>query len=312
MSANISPRDLQTLSEYLDDQLSAREKAQLEARLQKSAELREELVGLRQTRLMLRSLPKRRAPRNFTLNPTAVPSHKVRRVFPTYGFATALAGLVLVAAFIGQTLLPANLAAVPEAAPAAAAEKALAPAVADQANREPIIILWGTPTPVPGIGGGGYGGGGDGPVGGGDGSVEAIAPPIDPATGLVNGTATLPARVMTGIGGGSLPTQPTPGAEVGLENSTATPALKVMQPGTATPAAVAQVENPGAPGLIFGVQKAQAYETPTPAGLLTAVNVPEQNQAAPVLPWRTLQILAAIIFILTALAAFYFYRKERR
>jgi hypothetical protein len=311
MSANISPRDLQTLSEYLDDQLSAREKAQLEARLHKSAELREELTGLRQTRLMLRSLPKRRAPRNFTVNPAAAPAHSGRRVFPTFGFATALAGLVLVAAFIGQALLPANLAAVPEAAPAAAAEKVLAPAAVDQANREPIIILWGTPTPVPGIGGGGYGGGGEGPVGGGDGSVEAIAPTIDPATGLVNGTPTLPPRVMTGIGGGSQPTPSTPGAEVGLENSTATSALRVIEPATATPAAVAQADNAGASGLIFGVQKAQAYATPTPAGLLAAVAVSGQNQAAPVLPWRTLQILAAIIFIPTVLAAFYFYRKER-
>lgn len=70
MSRPISPREWETLSAYLDGQLSRSAQARLEQRLNQDAELRQALEELRQTRFLLRSQPKLRAPRNFTLTPT--------------------------------------------------------------------------------------------------------------------------------------------------------------------------------------------------------------------------------------------------
>jgi hypothetical protein len=70
MTTQITPRDWETLSAYLDDQLSASERNELENRLGKNPELSQGLEELRSTRKILRSLPKLRAPRNFTLTPS--------------------------------------------------------------------------------------------------------------------------------------------------------------------------------------------------------------------------------------------------
>jgi hypothetical protein len=70
MTTQITPRDWETLSAYLDDQLSAPERRELENRLGNNTELKQGLEELRTTRMVLRSLPKLRAPRNFTLTPS--------------------------------------------------------------------------------------------------------------------------------------------------------------------------------------------------------------------------------------------------
>ena len=70
MTTQITPRDWETLSAYLDDQLSAPERRDLENRLGNNTELSLGLEELRRTRMILRSLPKLRAPRNFTLTPS--------------------------------------------------------------------------------------------------------------------------------------------------------------------------------------------------------------------------------------------------
>ena len=70
MTTQITPRDWETLSAYLDDQLSASERRDLGNRLGNNPELSQGLEELRKTRTILRSLPKLRAPRNFTLTPS--------------------------------------------------------------------------------------------------------------------------------------------------------------------------------------------------------------------------------------------------
>lgn len=70
MTTQITPRDWETLSEYLDDQLNAPERHELESRLTKNPELKQGLEELRSMRMILRNLPKLRAPRNFTLTPS--------------------------------------------------------------------------------------------------------------------------------------------------------------------------------------------------------------------------------------------------
>jgi hypothetical protein len=70
MTTQITLRDWETLSAYLDDQLGAPESHELESRLRNNPELSQGLEELRRTRMILRSLPKLRAPRNFTLTPS--------------------------------------------------------------------------------------------------------------------------------------------------------------------------------------------------------------------------------------------------
>jgi len=69
MKTQITSRDWEILSAYLDDQISAPERLAIETRLVNNPELSQSLDELRQTRMILRGLPKLRAPRNFMLTP---------------------------------------------------------------------------------------------------------------------------------------------------------------------------------------------------------------------------------------------------
>jgi anti-sigma factor RsiW len=91
-------RDLELLSSYLDGQLklSDAERARLEARLASDASLRAVLEDLRATRGLLRKLPMRKAPRNFTLTPQMVGKNPpLPRSYPAFRFVTALASMLL-------------------------------------------------------------------------------------------------------------------------------------------------------------------------------------------------------------------------
>ena len=69
MKTPLKSRDLELLSAYLDNRLADRERTALEARLAKDRHLQTELAELRTTVQALRSLPKLKAPRNYTLSP---------------------------------------------------------------------------------------------------------------------------------------------------------------------------------------------------------------------------------------------------
>ncbi len=104
-SKPLSPRDLESLSAYLDGQLPAGEQRRLESRLAQEPALRASLEEMRRTRLLLRSLPRARAPRNFTLKPNMIPA----RPRPVFSFAalswsalSALAALILAVIFISD------------------------------------------------------------------------------------------------------------------------------------------------------------------------------------------------------------------
>src|SRR5512139_2880757 len=60
-------RDIELLSAYLDGELKPSHSIKLEARLKTDPELASVLNDLRVTRTLLRKLPSRKAPRNFTL-----------------------------------------------------------------------------------------------------------------------------------------------------------------------------------------------------------------------------------------------------
>jgi anti-sigma factor RsiW len=99
----ISDRDLELLSTYLDGRLNQTDQARLETRLQKDANLREVYEQLHRTRLVLRSLPKMRAPRNYTLSPRMVPARTfMPQSYPVLRLVTALASFLLIFALLGD------------------------------------------------------------------------------------------------------------------------------------------------------------------------------------------------------------------
>lgn len=108
MTKNISSRDWETLSAYIDGYLSSKERQRLEERLLHSAELNQGLDELRRTRQVLRSQPKMRAPRNFTLIPDMVGVKDSRRsetrIFPVMRLASVLASILLVLVVVGDLL----------------------------------------------------------------------------------------------------------------------------------------------------------------------------------------------------------------
>jgi hypothetical protein len=107
MRQSPSFRDVEKLSAYLDGQLKPSEKARLESRLLTEPELASILKDLRQTRGLLRQLPQRRAPRNFTLTPKMVGQKPpLPRTYPAFGFASALATLLLFLTFATNFMAP--------------------------------------------------------------------------------------------------------------------------------------------------------------------------------------------------------------
>lgn len=106
-------RDLELLSSYLDGQLKSSDSARLEARLSSDPSLRAVLDDLRAARGLLRKLPMRRAPRNFTLTPKMVGKNPpLPRSYPAFRFVTALATLLLFFT-VGLNFLAPQLASAP-------------------------------------------------------------------------------------------------------------------------------------------------------------------------------------------------------
>jgi hypothetical protein len=170
MNTPLSSNDWEALSAYLDGQLSERDRNRLQQRMAADPELQRALEGLRQTKIILRSAPRRRAPRNFTLTKQMVPQRR-RNWFqpvPAFSFGSVFAAILLIFALafqylpglqgLRQAASPNNIAAqAPAAAPLPAATQAASATSGKNFGQEPSdsappLILWGPP---PGMGGGG-------------------------------------------------------------------------------------------------------------------------------------------------------------
>ncbi|HXF83753.1 MAG TPA: zf-HC2 domain-containing protein [Anaerolineales bacterium] len=100
-------RDIELLSAYLDGELEPSDSARLEARLKSDPELASVMNDLRATRALLRKLPQRRAPRNFTLTRKMVGQNPpLPRLYPVFRLATALAMLLFFFSFGLNALAP--------------------------------------------------------------------------------------------------------------------------------------------------------------------------------------------------------------
>ncbi|HVN16624.1 MAG TPA: hypothetical protein VMT73_12840, partial [Anaerolineales bacterium] len=107
-------RDVEQLSAYLDGKLSQADSTRLEARLKSDPNLHAIMDDLSQTRALLRKLPSRRAPRNFTLTPKmAGVKPPLPRAYPVLRFATSAASVLLVFSFATNALTPRFAAAAP-------------------------------------------------------------------------------------------------------------------------------------------------------------------------------------------------------
>ena len=157
----MNQRDLELLSSYLDGQLKPSDSARLEARLSSDADLRSVLDDLRAARGLLRQLPMRKAPRNFTLTPKMVGKNPpLPRSYPAFRFVTALASLMLFFTLGLNFVVPQMTAQSnfgygggggpdPFAVQAPAAESALAteaPAAAAAAEEPPSVLTAPLPT----------------------------------------------------------------------------------------------------------------------------------------------------------------------
>lgn len=154
MKAQRSPRDWQTLSAYIDGKLSSKEAKKLEEQLRLSADLRLELAELKATRHLVRSLPRKRAPRNFTLSPQMLPKRQPGfSLVPLFSFSSALAGILAVVVLALNMFSP----AMPVAqAPERSMRYPGAPASIqslDSATETPMIITWNKEVIPPGEGG---------------------------------------------------------------------------------------------------------------------------------------------------------------
>lgn len=98
-------RDIEQLSLYLDGRLSPSESARLEARLASDPELASALIDLRAARGILRKLPSRKAPRNFTLTRQMVGlKPPLPRSYSFFRLSTAFATILFALTFAANAL----------------------------------------------------------------------------------------------------------------------------------------------------------------------------------------------------------------
>lgn len=100
---SIKKKDWVLLSVYLDGELRDQERDKLETRLNAEPSLAQALNHLKKTRVVLRSSPKIRAPRHFTLTPELVGIKRPQaRMYPTFRLASVLASLMLMIVMVGD------------------------------------------------------------------------------------------------------------------------------------------------------------------------------------------------------------------
>ena len=144
MLKNISDRDLELLSSYLDNQLSPSELKHLQARLVLEEKLQAALRELQRTKFILKALPYRTVPRDFTI-PLGVkrPRFDLYQYFQALRFSAVGSALVLIILLAMDFFLPSLKMASPTADLAAQAPSAAV--LTESSVEEPVIITWGTP-----------------------------------------------------------------------------------------------------------------------------------------------------------------------
>lgn len=139
-----TPTQWQLLSNYLDGSLSAREQAEVETLLKRDPQAAAELEALRQLRSLLRNLPQRRVPHNFTLTRSMAQAQKAPPILPWLRLSSILAALLMVFLF-SLDLLPATTTARQTDSSAYEMEAFSAPGSETRPTLPPIIYWNGQP-----------------------------------------------------------------------------------------------------------------------------------------------------------------------
>lgn len=303
----LSANEWQLLSAYLDGQASPGERIQIEKRLASEDAFRQALQSLRQTRTVIRSMPRRRVPRNFTLTPEMVAVRRMPRIFPVLRFSSAFAAIAACILF-GVQLLPlmAKSAAAPTQAPAALEMSA----AESLSSTESPLIIWGTPgaDAAKGMGGGGGFAGG---MGGGasDGYYGLPGYASTPSIQFEIPQATSE----PGVGAATV-AQPTMPAEAApAVEATAMPPLAAAPLTTSTPEVRSNL-TPVEGNPILGLR-------PEDSGKVIAESNPDEalqtteSEPSPI-PLRTILLLATVglaaLAVLTAIPAIFLWIKSRR
>lgn len=104
--------DIEQLSTYLDGGLKPSDSARLETRLASDPALASALDAMRESRSLLRRMPHRRAPRNFTLTRKMVGlKPPLPRSYPVFKFATAFAAFLFFISFLAPRTMSLGAAA---------------------------------------------------------------------------------------------------------------------------------------------------------------------------------------------------------
>ncbi len=166
---HISEKQWHQLSSYLDGQLNDRERKAIEDQLVSDPQLQHAYTVLKQNRSLLQNLPRKRAPRNFTLTAEMVGQKKQSNnrwlLFPALSFASVISLALIILTFVLQPTVGGtpNLAALQPAEMAVQSD-----ATAEDASVPPLIYWGGYQAPAYGYGGSplvGKGGGSDIPAG---------------------------------------------------------------------------------------------------------------------------------------------------
>ena len=100
-----NPRDIEQLSAYLDGQLDSSDSTRLESRISSDPELASVLSDIRAARGILRKMPKRKAPRNFTLTRKMVGlKPPLPQSYSFFRFSTAIASILLLLTFAANSI----------------------------------------------------------------------------------------------------------------------------------------------------------------------------------------------------------------
>lgn len=278
MMREMTNREWEALSAYLDNELAPKERANLEARLKQDQDLRMALQELRRTQIILRSQPKMRAPRNFTLTPEMAgiraQSRPASRAYPFFRLASALATIALVLVLVGD-FFTAKPAAIPTSRSSAPIEAPMSPQEAQVATNAP-----------PGMGGG-----------------SGLEPQgLVPETSAADqGTAEPSAGIMAQVPAGTPESSEQPMLSLGLApRTTGTP-----QP--EQPEAPAAKVVPTEPQVEAQEQALQAQPTPEPAAT-EVVQLAQPAKSSQVPDLRYIEIGLAIVAVISGLAAWYLRR----
>lgn len=302
------------LSAYLDGQLSAGERARLEAQLATDPALRAELEALRHTVALVRDLPPVPIPRNFILPPTVAarprpaPSARLRHAWaaPLLTTATAVVSFLFVVVLAGDLLLSGagGLAFAPAAAPPKEAEVprlALEPSPSSEEVEVEEAMPSGavptaTPLPMPA----------EAPLEAGPATTAEVARyETRTPEGVESPVPALDGGPIEEAAAPAPPAIPPVAAEAAavptaLATETAVPEKGVAE-AESTPSEVAEVAS-----LVVGEEEAAAAEgeRSVPAG--------EVAQPTPALLWRVLEVTLGLTALGLVLATVWAWRARRR